>query len=68
MTGPTMTGPTMTNSTAPRLELAASNTTYLNELSDFVAIPSISRDAGRDTMQAAAQWHYGPGPLDSRVA
>ena len=42
--------------TAPRLELAPSDETYLDELSDFVAVPSISRDASPDTMRAAAQW------------
>jgi acetylornithine deacetylase/succinyl-diaminopimelate desuccinylase-like protein len=46
----------MTGPTAPRLELDPSDRVYLDELSGFVAVPSISRDASRDTMQAAAQW------------
>jgi len=46
----------MTGPAAPRLELAPADTAYLDELSGFVAIPSISRDASQDTMQAAAQW------------
>jgi acetylornithine deacetylase/succinyl-diaminopimelate desuccinylase-like protein len=29
---------------------------YLAELAEFVAVPSISRDASHDTMHAAAQW------------
>jgi acetylornithine deacetylase/succinyl-diaminopimelate desuccinylase-like protein len=29
---------------------------YLRELSEFVAIPSVSRDASRETMLAAARW------------
>jgi acetylornithine deacetylase/succinyl-diaminopimelate desuccinylase-like protein len=32
------------------------NARYLAELAEFVAVPSISRDAGPDTMHAAAQW------------
>jgi hypothetical protein len=32
---------------------------YLRELSEFVAVPSVSRDAGRDTMLAAARWLAG---------
>ena len=46
----------MTAASAPRLELDPADKTYLDELSDFVAVPSISRDASRDTMQTAAQW------------
>jgi acetylornithine deacetylase/succinyl-diaminopimelate desuccinylase-like protein len=29
---------------------------YLQELAEFVAVPSVSRDAADDTMRAAAQW------------
>jgi acetylornithine deacetylase/succinyl-diaminopimelate desuccinylase-like protein len=29
---------------------------YLRELAEFVAVPSVSRDASRETMLAAAQW------------
>ena len=29
---------------------------YLDELAGYVAIPSVSRDAGPDTMRAAAEW------------
>jgi acetylornithine deacetylase/succinyl-diaminopimelate desuccinylase-like protein len=29
---------------------------YLAELAEFIAIPSVSRDSGSDTMRAAAQW------------
>jgi acetylornithine deacetylase/succinyl-diaminopimelate desuccinylase-like protein len=29
---------------------------YLRELAEYVAVPSVSRDASRDTMRAAAQW------------
>ena len=32
---------------------------YLRELAEFVAVPSISRDAGPDTMRAAARWLAG---------
>jgi acetylornithine deacetylase/succinyl-diaminopimelate desuccinylase-like protein len=32
---------------------------YLAELAEFVAIPSVSRDAGPDTMRAAAEWVAG---------
>jgi acetylornithine deacetylase/succinyl-diaminopimelate desuccinylase-like protein len=32
---------------------------YLRELAEFVAVPSISRDAGHDTMLAAARWLAG---------
>ena len=36
-----------------------SDSGYLRELAEFVAVPSISRDAGPDTMRAAAQWLAG---------
>jgi acetylornithine deacetylase/succinyl-diaminopimelate desuccinylase-like protein len=32
---------------------------YLTELAQYVAVPSVSRDAGTDTMRAAAQWLAG---------
>jgi acetylornithine deacetylase/succinyl-diaminopimelate desuccinylase-like protein len=32
---------------------------YLRELAEFVAVPSVSRDASHDTMLAAAQWLAG---------
>jgi acetylornithine deacetylase/succinyl-diaminopimelate desuccinylase-like protein len=32
---------------------------YLRELAEFVAVPSISRDASHDTMRAAARWLAG---------
>jgi len=32
---------------------------YLRELAEFVAVPSVSRDAEHDTMQTAAQWLAG---------
>jgi acetylornithine deacetylase/succinyl-diaminopimelate desuccinylase-like protein len=38
------------------LSFEASDAGYLAELAEFVAVPSISRDAGLGTMQTAAQW------------
>ena len=32
---------------------------YLRELAEFVAVPSVSRDASPDTMRAAADWLAG---------
>ena len=32
---------------------------YLRELSEYVAVPSVSRDASRETMRAAADWLAG---------
>ena len=32
---------------------------YLRELSEYVAVPSVSRDASTDTMRSAAQWLTG---------
>ena len=32
---------------------------YLRELAEFVAVPSVSRDASPDTMRAAAHWLAG---------
>jgi acetylornithine deacetylase/succinyl-diaminopimelate desuccinylase-like protein len=46
----------MTDTGTSRLEFAPDDAAYLDELSGFVAVPSISRDAGQDTMQAAARW------------
>ena len=39
-----------------RLTFAATDDGYLRELSEFVAVPSVSRDAGSGTMLAAAHW------------
>ena len=44
------------------LSFDASDDGYLSELAGWVAIPSISRDAGPETMRAAADW------LASRLA
>src|SRR5580658_6910193 len=41
------------------LSFEASDAGYLAELAEFVAVPSISRDAGLGTMQTAAQWLAG---------
>ena len=41
------------------LSFDASDAAYLTELAEFVAVPSISRDASAGTMQAAAQWLAG---------
>jgi acetylornithine deacetylase/succinyl-diaminopimelate desuccinylase-like protein len=42
---------------------------YLQELAEFVAVPSVSRDASHDTMLAAAQWLAGQLTFaDGRVA
>jgi acetylornithine deacetylase/succinyl-diaminopimelate desuccinylase-like protein len=35
------------------------DTGYLRELAEFVAVPSVSRDASQDTMSAAARWLAG---------
>src|SRR5580692_8683613 len=56
MTDTAMTGTAMTGTAVPHLDLDPFDRVYLDELSDFVAVPSISRDASRDTMQTAAQW------------
>jgi acetylornithine deacetylase/succinyl-diaminopimelate desuccinylase-like protein len=41
------------------LAFDADDTRYLRELAEFVAIPSVSRDASPATMAAAAQWAAG---------
>jgi acetylornithine deacetylase/succinyl-diaminopimelate desuccinylase-like protein len=41
------------------LRFDAGDAGYLSELSEFVAVPSVSRDASRDTMLAAARWLAG---------
>jgi len=38
------------------LEFASDDTRYLEELAEYVAIPSVSRDATDDTMRRAARW------------
>ena len=40
----------------PPLRFEADDDRYIAELAGYVAIPSISRDADRETMQAAAEW------------
>ena len=54
----------MFSSDAPRssgagLSFDPDDAVYLRELAEFVAVPSISRDAGPDTMRAAARWLAG---------
>ena len=41
------------------LSFDSGDAAYLAELAEFVAVPSISRDADRGTMQAAARWLAG---------
>jgi acetylornithine deacetylase/succinyl-diaminopimelate desuccinylase-like protein len=41
------------------LAFDAGDDAYVRELAEFVAVPSVSRDAGRDTMLAAAGWLAG---------
>jgi acetylornithine deacetylase/succinyl-diaminopimelate desuccinylase-like protein len=43
----------------PALAFDSDNARYLRELSEYVAVPSVSRDASPDTMAAAAQWLAG---------
>jgi acetylornithine deacetylase/succinyl-diaminopimelate desuccinylase-like protein len=38
------------------LSFDADDARYLSELAEYVAVPSVSRDADRDTMRAAAEW------------
>jgi len=45
--------------TAAVLSFDGDDGRYLTELSEFIAIPSVSRDADQGTMQAAAQWLAG---------
>jgi acetylornithine deacetylase/succinyl-diaminopimelate desuccinylase-like protein len=42
-----------------RLELGADDEPYLGELAEFVAVPSVSRDADSATMLTAARWLAG---------
>jgi acetylornithine deacetylase/succinyl-diaminopimelate desuccinylase-like protein len=44
---------------AVMLSFDPGDSAYLAELAEFVAVPSISRDASSDTMHAAAQWLAG---------
>jgi acetylornithine deacetylase/succinyl-diaminopimelate desuccinylase-like protein len=41
------------------LSFDSGDTGYLRELAEFVAVPSVSRDASPDTMRAAADWLAG---------
>jgi acetylornithine deacetylase/succinyl-diaminopimelate desuccinylase-like protein len=45
--------------TAAVLSFDPGDAGYLSELSEYVAVPSVSRDAGPETMRAAAQWLSG---------
>ena len=40
----------------PALDFGADDETYLAELAELVAIPTVSRDADAETMHAAARW------------
>ena len=42
-----------------RLAFEPNDTRYIEELAEFVAIPSVSRDAAPDTMRQAAEWLTG---------
>jgi hypothetical protein len=44
---------------AAGLAFASSDEDYRRELSEFVAVPSVSRDADQQTMLAAATWLAG---------
>lgn len=44
---------------APALSFDQGDSRYVRELSEFVAMPSVSRDASAATMEAAAQWLAG---------
>ena len=46
----------MTGLPVTGLSFAASDEGYVRELGEFVAVPSVSRDADIATMTAAAQW------------
>jgi acetylornithine deacetylase/succinyl-diaminopimelate desuccinylase-like protein len=48
-----------TGGPAPALDFGSSDADYLRELSDFAAMPSVSRDADGPTMLAAADWLAG---------
>ncbi len=54
-----MTGMPTTGSPSPRLVLDPDDARYLRELTEFIAVPSVSRDADSATMLAAAQWLAG---------
>ena len=41
------------------LSFDADDAGYVTELADYVAVPSVSRDAARETMLAAADWLVG---------
>ncbi len=58
MTGPTTGDLARSDSPQPALSFAA-DADYLRELSAFVAVPSVSRDADDRTMLAAATWLAG---------
>jgi acetylornithine deacetylase/succinyl-diaminopimelate desuccinylase-like protein len=45
--------------TAPALDFGSDDAGYLAELAEFVAIPTVSRDADGDTMLAGARWLAG---------
>ena len=55
MTGIPATGSSTTGQ-SEGLTFAATDDDYLRELAEFVALPSVSRDAGPQTMLAAANW------------
>jgi acetylornithine deacetylase/succinyl-diaminopimelate desuccinylase-like protein len=38
------------------LSFDATDSDYIDELTDYVAVPSVSRDATEETMRAAAEW------------
>src|ERR1700733_9840992 len=42
------------------LSFDADDAGYVTELADYVAVPSVSRDAARETMLAAADWLVAP--------
>jgi acetylornithine deacetylase/succinyl-diaminopimelate desuccinylase-like protein len=46
-------------SSDPALTFDPDDAGYLRELAEFVAVPSVSRDASHDTMRAAARWLAG---------
>jgi hypothetical protein len=38
------------------LSFDATDSDYIDELTDYVAVPSVSRDATEETMRTAAEW------------
>ena len=42
-----------------RLAFDQPDTAFIDELAEFVSIPSVSRDAAEDTMRRAAEWLAG---------